>query len=301
MNALVKTQETPVDFPDKFAQLRHEIDVLEQEAAQAAQGAQRGDDAAPRRRGRPPKQKGQSPMTDTTPDTPTQPTTQGMANKPTFDQLIETAKEFGEQAARGTDVQIKFDLSVFEAAYLGTIDTTPNKHGDGIDDATKLAEMYAKGRNSTVIFDHKELKQRKLCATTRLMVKLGGSPKWGGGEPMQTVNNLMSMRQNLRRTPIKGRKMDDAHNTLMRFARQQLKSDLLIPDDQLRAFCFKPDPEARSVEDWLNKIVKDAAKIQAGKLANCHEADTSPEIATIVSAAKKRLSALAKAAKGQAA
>lgn len=227
----------------------------------------------------------------------TQATPQAPAsNALTLEQMLLVADELGKQDALGKDVQVKWDMKVLEAAHVGAIDTTANKHGDGIDDATKLAAAYFKARNGAVIFDHKEPKQRKLCATTRTMVKLGGSPKFGVGQPMQNINNLMTMRQNFRRTANKGTRLEDAHNMLMRYARAQLKEDTLITGDALKVFCFRPDSEPRSVSDWLRKVAKDANAIRNGKLSNCNEQDTSAEISAILNACNKRLSAIAKAA-----
>ena len=284
--ATARIEQTNVP-QDQFEALRVQIDKLEQEA-------HRGEGTAPAGR-RQRSRKGQS-MSDTT-------QTPGVTggNLPKFQQLMNEAEELGAQEAQGKDVQVKFDLKVLEAANLGSIDLTKDKHGDGIDDAVKLSEAYFRGRNKTVIFDHKEPKQRKLAATTRTMIKLGGSPKWGVNEPMQTVNQLMTIRQNLRKTANKGTRLDDAHNTLMRFAREQLKLDTMISgDDALKAFCFRPESEPRSAEDWLRQVCKQATALRQGKLSNCPDLDNSQEISRIIKACNDRLSAIAKAKGAQA-
>jgi hypothetical protein len=218
------------------------------------------------------------------------------SNVPKFQELLTVAQELGAKDAAGKDVQVMWDLKVLEAANSGALDLTKDKHGKDVDDATKLAEAYFKGRNATVIFDHKEPKQKKLCSTTRTMIKLGGSPKYGTGEPMQTVNALVTLRQNLRKTAGKGKKLDDAHNMLLRFARAQLKLDTVISDpDELKSFCFKPESEARTVKDWFNKVLKDATALRQGKLSNCQDSDQSPQITAIINAANARLKAIATA------
>lgn len=223
-------------------------------------------------------------------------------NALTLAQMLVIATDLGAQEALGKDGQVKFDLKVAEAAYVGAVDLQKDKHGDGIDDSTQLAAAYVKGRNSAVIFDHKEAKQRKLCSNVRTMIKLGSSPKFGVGEPISTLNALMTMRQNLRRTANKGLKLDDAHNTLMRFAREQLKRDTLFAGDELQAFCVKPDSEPRTADEVIRSILNTAVKLKSGKLANCSDVDTSPEINAIITSCNKRLTAIAKAsgaAKGQ--
>jgi hypothetical protein len=213
------------------------------------------------------------------------------ANAPKLDEVLRSAEALGEQAGLGRDVQVKFDLKVFEAAYTGALSLTRDKNG--IDDAVRLAEAYFRGRNKSVIFDHTEPKQRKLAATVRTMIKLGSCPKWGHNEPMHTMNALLTLRQSLRKVANKGRRLDDAHNTLMRFAREQLKRDTAIPTDELEAFCFRPESEPRTAVDWLRAVCTQASALRIGKLSNCSDVDNSPEVNAIIAACNKRLADIA--------
>lgn len=285
--------------PDQFAILRDTIDRLEKQSEQAPGGAPpKGSETAPagRRHSR-----RRHTMTQTATAAPP---AGAKPNALTMAEMLVIASDLGTQTAQGNDAQVKFDLKVAEAAYLGAIDLTKDKHGPGFDDAMKLAETYYKARNSTNIFNHKEGKQRKLGADLRTMVKLGGSPKFGVGEPMATINNLVTLRQNLRKTANKGVKLDDAHNMLMRFARTQLTRDTLIDGEELKRFAFKPDSDPREPKEVIRSILNTAIKLRDGKLANCPAIDSSQEISTIINACNRRLSAIAKAegeAKGQAA
>lgn len=289
MNTARKMTEQPnalTPTPDQFAILRQTIADLERQAENGG-AARRGKGETTEPTGRRQRRtKGQPAMSAT-------PTPSG--NALTLAQMLVIATDLGTQEAQGKDGQVKFDLKVAEAAFVGAIDLTKNKHGDGIDDSTQLAAAYVKGRNSAVIFDHKEPKQRKLASNVRTMVKLGSSPKYGVGQPMQNLNDLMTIRQQERRKATKGAKMDDAHNTLMRYAREQLKLDTLITGDALKAFVFKAESDPRTVEEVLHGILSTAKKLQLGKLSNCQDADPSPEVASIINACNKRLSALAKA------
>lgn len=277
--------------PDQFAAIRDQIDTLER---QSQGGAQRRDgDTAPAGRRR---RKGQTMSTapQQAQPTPTATPTPG-GNALTLAQMLVIATDLGAMEALGKDGQVKFDLKVAEAAFVGAVDLTKDKHGDGIDDSVQLAAAYVKGRNGAVIFDHKEAKQRKLASNVRTMIKLGSSPKFGVGEPMSTLNNLMTTRQNLRRTATKGVRLDDAHNTLMRFAREQLKRDTLFAGDELKTFCLKPDSEPRTADEVIRSILNTATKLKTGKLSNCSDVDTSPEINAIITSCNKRLTAIAKA------
>jgi hypothetical protein len=278
---------------DQFDALRQQIANLEKQVVPERRDA--ATVTAPTGRRQRSRTKGQQTMSDTT-------TTAAAAasNLPKLNQLLADMEQLGEQHALGADWQVKFDLKLLEAANAGVLDLTKDKHGDGIDDAIKASEAYAKGRNKAVIFDHKEAKQRKLASTSRLMIRLGGSPKWGVQEPMATVNQLLTIRQNLRKTANKGTRLDDAHNTLMRFAREQLKKDTMIAgDDALKAFCYRADSEPRTADDWMRQVLKQAIALSTGKLSNCPDLDNSAELKAVIANLNKRLTAIAKQ-KGQA-
>lgn len=251
------------------------MDRLKAERALAEQGAQRaGEVTAPA--GRRQRRKRRSPMnaqtTQTATPTPTTAPQQPGSNLPKFGALLEEAEKYGASEAEGQDTQIKYDLTVANAANTGVIDLTPNKHGKGIDDAMKLSEAYVRGRNKAIIFNHREPKQRKLGAITRLMIRWGGTPKFN---PMPITNDLLSTRQALRRKdkqiklsdgvvlalPEGATRLDDANNSLMRFARAQLKLDVLMSPQEMLQFCFRNAADPQTVEEWLVATSKKAAKL----------------------------------------
>lgn len=217
-------------------------------------------------------------------------------NKMSFADMMQVAKDLGQDAGKGKDTQIKFLLKMVEGGYHGVLDLAGNKHGTQVDDAAKLAEEYVKSQNSSVIFDAKSPNQRKLISTLRTGIKLGGWPKGGNGEPLATVNNLMSMRQQLRRDPAVAKKLDDAANTLLKFARTQLKRDTLIDDDaELREFCFKPGKDLRTGEEIIEAMAKQLDKLVQGTASSNTAQDTSPEVHQARTALRNRLAAIAKA------
>lgn len=209
-----------------------------------------------------------------TPQTVTQapPSVPQGANAPKFLDLVAEAEKWGEQHAQGEDVQIKFALTLTNAADAGTIDLTPNKHGTGIDDAMKLSEAYARGRNRTVIFNHKETKQRKLGSTSRLMIRIGGCPKFS---TRAAINDLLVIRQAIRKKdksvklsdgttlqlPDGAAKLDDAFNTLCRWARAQLKLDAIMTPQEMLPFCFRNSSEPQTAQEWLTATAKKALKM----------------------------------------
>jgi hypothetical protein len=179
-----------------------------------------------------------------------------MPNTITFDEMLTKATELGEQAGKGVDTQIKFMLTSVEGGYHNTCDLAKNKHGTDIDDATKLSEAYFKARTGSVVFDCKAPNQRKLISTVRTGIKLGAWPKGGNGEPVATVNNLMTIRQNLRKIPGNSVKLDDAVNVLMKYARTQLKRDQLVSDEELKQMCFKKTHDAPTEEERIEAVAK---------------------------------------------
>lgn len=187
------------------------------------------------------------------------------SNKPTLDDYKAKARELGEQCGKGKDTQVKFLLSCVEGGYYGGVDLVAGKHGTDRDDATVLAEEYVKAQGTATVFDAKAPNQRKLISTLRTSIKLGSWPKGGNGEPLNTVNQLMSERQRLRKDPVQSKKLDDAANTLLRYARAQLKLDSVIPQDQLKDFMFKPGKDTPTAEEVVEGMRNSLQKLVNGR------------------------------------
>jgi hypothetical protein len=188
-----------------------------------------------------------------------------ITNKIVFNDILATARELGEQSGKGRDTQIKFLLKAVEGGYHQALDLTPNKHGADIDDATALAKAYVEAQQGAVVFDAKAMNQRKLISCLRTSIKLGSWPAGGPGEPLATVNTLMSKRLHYRRVPDTASIVDDAANTLLKFARVQLKRDSVIPEDELDPFCFKPLASEGSLEKVLEGLVSKLDKLIDGE------------------------------------
>lgn len=216
-------------------------------------------------------------------------------NAITFADLLQTATELGAEAGKGKDTQIKFLLKAVEGGYHNALDLAGNKHGTDVDDATKLAEAYVKAQQGAVIFDAKAMNQRKLISTLRTSIKLGSWPKGGNGEPLATVNNLMTIRQNLKKIPAEAKKLDDAANTLLKYARTQLKRDTLIDDAGLKTFCYKPGQQFATAEDIIERMTKQLDKLIDGSAASGTAQDNSAEVRDARKFLRKRLSAIATA------
>lgn len=214
------------------------------------------------------------------------------SNKLDFSQLMARATELGEQHGKGKDTQIKFLLSACEGGYLNAVDLVPNKHGTEVDDATKLAEAYVKAQGTATVFDAKAMNQRKLISTLRTSIKLGQWPKGGQGEPMATVNNLMAHRQQMRKNPATAKRLDDAANTFLRYARAQLKKDQLIDGEELKEFVNKKQPDPQTSTEMLESIRNQLKKLAGGTKAG--QQDNSAEVRGAIQQLTNRLVTIAK-------
>lgn len=203
------------------------------------------------------------------------------------------AVQMGGEAGKGKDTQVKFLLKVVEGAYHSALDLLPNKHGTSVDDAIALAGSYVKAQQGSVIFDAKAPNQQKLISCLRTCIRLGSWPKGGQGEPLATVNNLITHRQKLRQKPAEAKKLDDAANTLLKFARAQLKRDQLIEGDELFAFCYKPQAELSTAEDILAGVRGTLNKLIAGRLSHGTAQDASDEVKEAASLLTQRLAQIA--------
>jgi hypothetical protein len=207
-------------------------------------------------------------------------------------------RDLGMQAGQGADTQVKALLRAVEGSYHAALDLSKNKHGDDIDDATVLAEDYFKARNSAVVFDAKSPNQRKLVSTIRTSIKLGSYTKGGTGEPIATVQNLMTMCANLRKIPGEVKKLNDPANTLLNYARVQLWRDTLIEDDELKTFCYKKPQEFATAEDIIERCAKQLESLANGKAAHGTAQNNGNNVTDAARALRKELAAIA-TARGQ--
>ncbi len=218
-----------------------------------------------------------------------------IANVITFDKLREIARELGKEAGKGRDTQIKFALSLVEGSYHNAIDLSPNKHGKDVDDAQKLTEEYVLSQRSATIFDAKAANQRKAISCHRACIKLGQWTKGGNGEPLHNMNNLMSMRQKLKAIPDEAKKLDDAFNTLVKYARTQVKRDSLIGDAELKDMCFKPGAALKTPEQIIETIRNQLDSLIRGEASQGTAQDATKKVIEAKNALTDRLKEIATA------
>lgn len=218
---------------------------------------------------------------------------QAQGSNMTFEYLLEAAKESGKLEAQGADSLPQFFLEVAQGAFLGVIDTTANKHGTGVNDAAKLTQARCQARTGSTIFDRKALNVRVAVNRTNTLIKLGMWPKGGPGEPLTTLNKLLT---NHRKAIQDGKKVIDAPNAMLNYARAQVKSDHVLSDKELEKCFLKPDPTKPSEEDLLDSLRKRLAAAKVGKgLDGMLDGDTADKMIGHIT---KRLKAIAAAKAG---
>lgn len=188
----------------------------------------------------------------------TQQTTPG-SNAPTFETIRKEIKSFGEDAGRGADGYVKMLVRLMEGAYHGALDLTKDKHGTGVDDAMALVGDYNVYRGNTTMFKGKNDKERKALSNGRKAIKLGACTRFGAGQPLAAVNDLMNRRNKLFSKDANG--TDDAANTFLKFATAQLKSDTLIDGDSLDQFCRKSRGATREDKAIIRSCIKQLQKL----------------------------------------
>jgi len=218
-----------------------------------------------------------------------------MANTPTRQEIDARIDQLGLEAGKGRDTQVKFTLQMIEGAYHNVLDLNKNKHGADRDDASVMAERYAKAQNANSMFDHKGSNERKASSCARTGIKLGGWPKGGNGEPIATVNQFVSEWTKLRARPGMASKLNDCNNALLSFARAQLKRDQLIDPSQFSQFFFKTAPDAATAEEIIASAVKKLDKLIDGSAAGGTVQHNTPSVIAARHNLRQELAAIAKA------
>lgn len=209
------------------------------------------------------------------------------SNQHSLQTLLDKAAELGAQAGKGKDTQIKMLLSVLDGGYYNAIDLKPGKHGVDKDDAVLIAEAYVKAQGTATTFDHKANNQQKLVSTIRTSIKLGQWPKGGNGEPLATVGNLMNFRMQQRKNPANSKRLKDAANTLLDYARAQLKQDQLIDGTELEAFVWKKQPDPKTATERVADMRDSLQKLAKGNAQGAQ--DNSTEVQQAIQLLTQRL------------
>lgn len=215
-------------------------------------------------------------------------------NKPTFDSILADLTKNAEIGGKSHDTQINHLLKVIDGGFLGVLSTDPDKHGKGISDTEKLSVACMKAASGASMFSIKTVK--KMNAITNLGIRFGMCSKFTApGEPVSTMNTLVTIWRKLRADPANKGQLLDCANAAAKFAREQLKRSTLMGESELRGYCYKPGKEPKSAEELLDDIRKTLRKLVAGSACKGNALDDSPEVKEMIKQADKRMVAIAKA------
>jgi hypothetical protein len=204
------------------------------------------------------------------------------ANRPTFEDCKAKCIGFGKDTGKGADAYVGLLVEMMEGTYHGAIDPdSRDKHGKGIDDVHLLVGAYMTARGNTQQFKGKSGGERKILSNGRKLSRLGACSKWGNGQPLANVSDLMFRRN--KEFAKDAKNTDDAANTLLKYATAQLKSDTLIDGDALNGFCRKNQSPQRATKAVLKGIIKQLQKVD----------DPSQELKDATTALVKRVGDLA--------
>ena len=106
----------------------------------------------------------------------------------------------------------------------------------------------------------------------------------------------MTERQKLRKDPVQAKKLDDAANSFLRFARAQLKRDTLIDPAELKDFLYKKGKDAPTATEVVESMRNQLQKLVNGQLQGGAVQDNSVEVRAALQSLTKRLTNIAKGA-----
>jgi hypothetical protein len=216
-------------------------------------------------------------------------------NDTRYEDLLHKARELGVMAGKGKDTLVQFGILMVNAAYDGAIDLSKDKHGSGVDDAAHAYGEYSRAMATGTIFDHRSPSGKVQAAKLRSCIRLGSWTRGGPGEPIQTMNKLLAIRDKLRKDPVQCKGLDDAYNTLLRYARYQVKQNGAIDDEQLlRVFCLKPEAQKATLEEYLKGVSKKLEDLRAGRAAGGSLQHTSVVIDNVISSLRMEVSDIRK-------
>lgn len=210
-------------------------------------------------------------------------------NHTPFEKLAEEVTTLGTQAGQGRDSQVRFHMLLVDKAHGRLLDNAPDKHGNSRDDASVLTEAYYKAQGSNTHFDPRSIKgHAKAVACARKCIEVGGMHALGQGEPVRSMNALMNFYKKNRANKETSKRLDDATNTLLRWARAQTKSVLVFDDDELEQFCFRKTREIANADEVRRKIRKDLQALFTGMAAGGTACDNSQLVKDALDALIKR-------------
>lgn len=214
--------------------------------------------------------------------------THSPVNDQRFSDFLRDCRELGRDEALGKDALAKMAFKLAKAASDGVIDTTPNKHGEGVDDAKKAYHEYVEGFSKKSIHEMTENGKKANIAKFRAIVRCAVEGRGGKYDMYSGLERTKNAREALDKG---GAKVKPAFASYVDYSRAQYKADSDLTDQQIKEVVTpagKPDPEL--MKEW-EKILKRIEKIVTGEIEGV-PADQSAEALSAAEAVAARVAAL---------
>lgn len=197
--------------------------------------------------------------------------------------LLNSVRKFGRESGEGKDSLPKLAMSVVRAAADGVIDM--EKDDKGNDAATRLYSEYVNAESSKAIHEHTNGGQKANVSKLRQLIGMGCMTTI---DAVSVMNDAFKVREELKATD---EKLKPAYHFYVDVAREQLKNDQELAEDELREIAIKSAPAGKDVEKVLQGVMKtlEALVSGEGKGSLAGLKDDSEEVEAAFQAIRDRL------------
>jgi hypothetical protein len=205
-------------------------------------------------------------------------------NDTRLNDFMSQVREFGRDSASGKDALPKLAHAVVRAVCDGVVDTA--KDADGNDAAARIFTEYVKSEGKKAVHERTGNGLKANISKLRQIVNFAGNPKW---DAVDVMNRAFACRQDLVEHDIDPK---PAYASYVDLAREQLKQDDALTDEQIAAVMMKTTKEREvTLQGELEKMKKKVEGFITGEDKNGIK-DQSPELIQIQELLGQKLAAL---------
>lgn len=202
------------------------------------------------------------------------------ANDTRLQDFKSVVHELGREAAAGKDSLPNLAIAFVRAVSDGVIDM--GKDTSGKDGAARTFDWYAQSEGKKAVHDRTENGLKANVSKLRQLGNFAGNPKW---DAVDVLNRAILVRRDAKDNDVD---VKPAYAAFVDVAREQLKHDTELNDDQLRDIVIKTAKEREvTLEGELAKIEKALENVISGEKW-AHIKDQSPEVLTAAAMVKER-------------
>lgn len=211
-------------------------------------------------------------------------TSAALSNDKRFSDLMKQVTKFGEEASLGKDSLPKLAHAVVKAAADGIIDLE-TKDDKGNDAAHRLYDSYVKGESKKAIHEHSAGGKKANVSKLRQLIAMGCMTTVDGFDVMQRA---FQARENM---IADSAKVKAAYPFYVDVAREQLKSDKPLGDNELGDIALKDAPAPKTLEGELKRALNILEGLVTGENRDKIK-DADPLTEAAFQAIKERMEAI---------